>query len=82
MRQIKQKIFISVMSIVTFEIIIKLSWNATEVVNDDLRKSFKISSNFSKRIERVNLECSRLARNNKLRSSYIEPQNFITLERS
>ena len=81
MRQIKQKIIISVMSIVTFEIIIKVSWNATEVVNDDLRKSFKISSNFSKRIERVNLECSRLARKNKLRSSYIEPQNFITLER-
>ena len=68
--------------IIYFEIIIKTFWFKKSKTTDDLSvQSPKIASIFSKRSEQVLLECSKLAKSKRLRSSYIEPENFLTLER-
>ena len=63
-------------------IMIKTFWLTQHKATDDLKvRSPKIASIFSKRAERVLLECSKLSRSKRLRLSYIEPENFLTLER-
>ena len=73
-----------VMLIMTFEIMMKtLLFTQQTTTNDDLRDQgpAKIGSIFSKRAEKVQLECSKLVNSNRRRLSYIEPENFLTLER-
>ena len=68
--------------IIFFEMIIKTFWFRKHKTTDDpIVQSPKIATIFSKRAEKVLLECSKLAKSKRLRSSYIEPENFLTLER-
>ena len=59
----------------------KVFWQTFQTSEKDLTKTYNVSSNFIKRSERVNTECSKLAKKDILRPSYIEPENFVTLER-
>ena len=70
--------------IISFEIMImiKTLWFTQHTTGDDLKfEKPKIASIFSKRAEKVLLECSKLSKSKRLRLSYIEPENFLTLER-
>ena len=70
--------------IISFKIMImiKTLWFTQHTKEDDIKfKKPKIASIFSKRAEKVLLECSKLSKSKRLRLSYIEPENFLTLER-
>ena len=82
MSRLSGKYMMMLIVIIYVEIMIKSFWFTQHMTTEDLRvQSPKIASIFSKRAEKVLLECSKLAKSQRLRSSYIEPENFLTLER-
>ena len=68
--------------IISLELMIKTLWFKQHTAKDDLRvRSKKVAPIFSKRAEKVLLECSKMSNSKRFRLSYIEPENFLTLER-
>ena len=68
--------------IISFKVMIKTFWFKQHTAADDLRvQSKKFATIFSKRADKVLLECSKMSKSKRFRLSYIEPENFLTLER-